>query len=401
MPEISNGGEKKKIYSSISEAIGDLREGRIVILVDDEDRENEGDFVMAAEKVTPEAINFMTKEGRGLVCLSITPERVESLGLPMMVDGSRNGSRFGTPFTVSVEAREGVTTGISAFDRAHTIQTAIRPGAGPADLVTPGHIFPLRARPGGVLRRAGHTEGAVDLARLAGLDPSGVICEVMKEDGSMSRLPDLEKTAEAHNLSIVTIKDLIAYRMRNERLIERAEEVMLPTPYGEFRATVYRNRTSGRLHFALSMGKVDTDEPILVRVQPSLGVVDMFNLLRSDCMDRFRFALAAIQKEGRGVLVYLQSDTMGDDPSPVGGTGRTEETAREVLPRSGPISRLREYGIGAQILVDLGVKRIRIMTNDQPRIVALEGYGLHLEGSVTLEREAPLPSVMKSKSEQG
>lgn len=189
--------------------------------------------------------------------------------------------------------------------------------------------------------------------------------------------------------------------MRNERLIERAEEVMLPTPYGEFRATVYRNRTSGRLHFALSMGKVDTDEPILVRVQPSLGVVDMFNLLRSDCMDRFRFALAAIQKEGRGVLVYLQSDTMGDDPSPVGGTGRTEETAREVLPRSGPISRLREYGIGAQILVDLGVKRIRIMTNDQPRIVALEGYGLHLEGSVTLEREAPLPSVMKSKSEQG
>ncbi|MDP7169378.1 MAG: 3,4-dihydroxy-2-butanone-4-phosphate synthase, partial [Nitrospinota bacterium] len=197
MPETAAGGEKKSNFSSISEAIGDLREGRIVILVDDEDRENEGDFVMAAEKVTPEAINFMTKEGRGLVCLSVTPERVETLGLPMMVDRFQNGSRFGTPFTVSIEARDGVTTGISAFDRAHTIQTAIRPGAGPPDLVTPGHIFPLRARPGGVLRRAGHTEGAVDLARLAGLDPSGVICEVMKEDGSMSRLPDLEKVAEA------------------------------------------------------------------------------------------------------------------------------------------------------------------------------------------------------------
>ncbi len=395
MPESAAGGEKKSNFSSISEAIGDLREGRIVILVDDEDRENEGDFVMAAEKVTPEAINFMTKEGRGLVCLSITPERVETLGLPMMVDRFQNGSRFGTPFTVSIEARDGVTTGISAFDRAHTIQTAIRPGAGPADLVTPGHIFPLRARPGGVLRRAGHTEGAVDLARLAGLDPSGVICEVMKEDGSMSRLPDLEKAAEAHNLSIVTIKDLIAYRMQHERLIERAEEVLLPTPYGEFRATVYRNRTSGRLHFALSMGKVDTEEPVFVRVQPALGVLDLFNLLRSDCTDRIRYALAAIQKEGRGVLVYLQSDTMG------GASSQVEETGREVLPRSGPISRLREYGIGAQILVDLGVKRIRIMSNEQPRIVALEGYGLHLEGSVALEREAPLPSIMKSKSEQG
>ncbi|MFP6870016.1 MAG: 3,4-dihydroxy-2-butanone-4-phosphate synthase [Nitrospinota bacterium] len=388
------GSSKNPLFSSINEAIGDIREGQIVLLVDDEDRENEGDFVMAAEKVTPEAINFMTKEGRGLVCLSLTPERVESLGLPMMVDRFHNGSPFGTPFTVSIEAREGVTTGISAFDRAHTIRTAIQPHAASSDLVTPGHIFPLRARPGGVLRRAGHTEGAVDLAQLAGLDPSGVICEVMREDGTMARLPDLEKVAERNNLSIVTIKDLIAYRMQNERLIEPAEEVTLPTPYGDFRAVVYRNRTSGRLHFALVMGDVNTEEPVLIRVHPALGIMDFFNLLRSDCTDRLRYALRAIQKEGRGVLVYLRSDTMGD-----GGARLDEkktEAAQEVLPRVGPISRLREYGIGAQILVDLGVKRIRIMTNDERRLVALEGYGLHLEERVPLETEEPLVSILNT-----
>jgi 3,4-dihydroxy 2-butanone 4-phosphate synthase/GTP cyclohydrolase II len=312
----------------------------------------------------------------------------------MMVDRFHNGSPFGTPFTVSIEAREGVTTGISAFDRAHTIRTAIRPHAVPSDLVTPGHIFPLRARPGGVLRRAGHTEGAVDLAQLAGLDPSGVICEVMCEDGTMARLPDLEKVAERNNLSIVTIKDLIAYRMQNERLVEPAEEVTLPTPYGDFRAVVYRNRASGRLHFALVMGDVNTDEPVLIRVHPALGIMDLFNLLRSDCTDRLRYALRAIQKEGRGVLVYLRSDTMGDR-----GAGLDEkktEPAQEVLPRVGPISRLREYGIGAQILVDLGVKRIRIMTNDERRLVALEGYGLHLEERVPLETEEPLASILKT-----
>ena len=388
------GSSKNPLFSSINEAIGDIREGRIVLLVDDEDRENEGDFVMAAEKVTPEAINFMTKEGRGLVCLSLTPERVESLGLPMMVDRFHNGSPFGTPFTVSIEAREGVTTGISAFDRAHTIRTAIQPHAAPSDLVTPGHIFPLRARPGGVLRRAGHTEGAVDLAQLAGLDPSGVICEVMREDGTMARLPDLEKVAERNNLSIVTIKDLIAYRMQNERLIEPAEEVTLPTPYGDFRAVVYRNRTSGRLHFALVMGDVNTEEPVLIRVHPALGIMDFFNLLRSDCTDRLRYALRAIQKEGRGVLVYLRSDTMGDGGARV--DEKKTEAAQEVLPRVGPISRLREYGIGAQILVDLGVKRIRIMTNDERRLVALEGYGLHLEERVPLETEEPLVSILNT-----
>jgi len=392
------GPNQTSVFSSINDAIGEIREGRIVLLVDDEDRENEGDFVMAAEKVTPEAINFMTKEGRGLVCLSLTPERVESLGLPMMVDRIQNGSRFGTPFTVSIEAQEGVTTGISAFDRAHTIQTAIRPDSGPSDLVTPGHIFPLRARPGGVLRRAGHTEGAVDLARMASLDPSGVICEVMREDGTMARLPDLEKVAEKNNLSIVTIKDLIAYRMQNERLVERVEEVSLPTPYGEFRAMVYQNRTSEQLHFALVMGDLNTEDPVLIRVQPALGIIDLLNLLRSDCTDRFRYALKAIAKEGRGALVYLCSDTMGDGVA--GMDEKKVEAVREVLPRTGAISRLREYGIGAQILADLGVKRIRIMTNDERRLVALEGYGLHLDGREPLEMEEPLSSTMQEKGRQ-
>ena len=392
MPENAANNGKKTMFSTINEAIGNIHEGKIVILVDDEDRENEGDFVMAAEKVTPEAINFMTKEGRGLVCLSLTPEHVEKLALPMMVDRFENASRFGTPFTVSIEAREGVTTGISAFDRAHTIQTAIKPGAMPSDLVTPGHIFPLRARPGGVLRRAGHTEGVVDLARMAGLDPSGVICEVMKEDGTMARLPDLVKIAENHNLTIVTIKDLIAYRIQNESLIERAEEVILPTLFGEFRAVIFRNRTSGRLHFALVLGEVAGDEPVLVRVQPALGIPDIFNLLRSDGPGRFRYALEAIQKKGRGVLVYLQTDSMGDGPSPVERGGLP--SSQEILPRSGAISRLREYGIGAQILVNLGVERIQIMTNEERRLVALEGYGLHLEGRVPLEMEPPLASLM-------
>ncbi len=396
MPESTAKPDKKDarpLFSTIEEALGDIREGRIVILVDDEDRENEGDFVMAAEKVTSEAINFMTREGRGLVCLSLTPEKVDALQLPMMVDHNRNGSSFGTQFTVSIEAREGVTTGISAFDRAHTILTAIKSDASPSALVTPGHIFPLRSRPGGVLRRAGHTEGAVDLARLAGLQPSGVICEVMKEDGSMARLSDLLEVAAKHNLTVVTIKDLIAYRMRHERLVERVEEVGLPTAYGNFRAVIYRNRATGRLHFALVAGDVETDEPVLVRVQPSHGIMDIFNLLRSDCTDRFRNALSAIQKEGRGALVFLHPDSMNEESPHSKGVPLPSDEKKEASPKPGPASRLREYGIGAQILVDLGMRRIRIMTNEEWRLVALEGYGLQLEERVPLELEMPLPSV--------
>ncbi|MEE9274738.1 MAG: 3,4-dihydroxy-2-butanone-4-phosphate synthase [bacterium] len=389
-------------FSTIEGAVEDFREGRVVILVDDEDRENEGDFAMAAEKVTPESINFMTKEGRGLVCLALTPERVDALGLPMMVQGGQNGSRFGTSFTVSIEAHEGVTTGISAFDRAHTIRTAIRSGARPSDLVTPGHVFPLRARPGGVLRRTGHTEGVVDLARLAGLDSSGVICEILREDGTMARLPDLIKLSKRHKLSLVTIKDLIAYRMRHERLVERVEEGEVSTPYGRFRAVVYLNRTSGRTHLALVLGEMDPELPTLIRVQPANTIRDMVNLLRSDAPDRVRNALDAIRREGRGVLVYLQPDSMGEEPfRPREEKQESPADVDRIGIKRSPISGLREYGIGAQILADLGLRRIRILTNDERRIVALKGYGLELEGRVPVEVEPPLPVPEGAKAERG
>ena len=374
----------KSCFSAIEKAIGDIREGRIVIVVDDEGRENEGDLIMAAEKATPEAINFMTKNARGLVCLSLTPERVEALDLPMMVPRYRNSSPFGTAFTVSIEAREGVTTGISAHDRAHTIRTAIRPGARPSDLVTPGHIFPLRAQPGGVLRRAGHTEGAVDLARLAGLAPAGVLCEVLKEDGSMARLPDLARFARQHRLSLITIKDLIAYRMQHERLVERVDEAEVETIFGRFRALAYRNRTTGCAHVALTMGELRAEEPILVRVQPVNMIWDLIGLIRSDCTDRTRNAFAAIQKEGRGVFVYLQAEPLAEEePSPA-------EKAPRASGRHAAPPDFRDYGIGAQILADLGLRRIRVLTNDERRLVALEGYGLELEGRVPVGIEPPI-----------
>lgn len=400
MPE--PGGKRDlraRPFSTIEEAIGDIREGRIVVLVDDEDRENEGDFILAAEKVTPEAINFMTKHARGLVCLALTPEKVEALGLPMMVPSGQNGSAFGTAFTVSIEAREGVTTGISAFDRAHTIQTAIQEDARPSDLVTPGHVFPLRAQPGGVLRRAGHTEGTVDLARLAGLRPSGVLCEVLNEDGSMARLPSLRNIAEKNNLSLVTIKDLIAYRMRHDRLVERVEEAELPTPYGVFKVYAYHNQSSGRIHAALVMGELDPEEPTHIRVQPVNAIWDLLALLRSDYPDRIKNALARIQEAGKGALVFLQPDSMGEESSrkekiDAGAPGADEK----IGVRSAPFEELRDYGIGAQILVDLGLRRIRIMTNDERRIVALEGYGLELEDRVAVDMEPPLPSLRKKRS---
>ncbi len=380
------------VFSPIEQAIGDIRQGRFVILVDDEDRENEGDLILAAEKVTPEAINFMTKHARGLVCLALTAERVEALDLPMMVPRYQNGSPFGTAFTVSIEAREGVTTGISAFDRAHTVLTAIRPDARPSDLVTPGHIFPLRAQPGGVLRRAGHTEGGVDLARLAGLNPSSVLCEVLNEDGSMARLPDLSKVARRHGLSLVTIKDLIAYRMRHERLVERVDEAQVPTAYGTFRAVAYRNRTSGRIHVALVMGEVDTEEPTLIRVQPVNAIWDLLGLLRSDCSDRTRNALSLIREAGRGVFVYLQPEPWGEEQALTAPSPEDGSKGKKIGVKRPPISGLRDYGIGAQILVDLGLKRIRIMTNDERRIVALEGYGLQLEDRVPVGMEPPFAS---------
>ncbi len=396
MPEDRGSGARP--FSTIEEAIGDIREGRIVVLVDDEDRENEGDFILAAEKVTPEAINFMTKYARGLVCLALTPEKVESLGLPMMVPSNQNGSVFGTAFTVSIEAREGVTTGISAFDRAHTIQTAIQEDARPSDLVTPGHVFPLRAQPGGVLRRAGHTEGTVDLARLAGLAPAGVLCEVLNEDGSMARLPHLREIAEKNNLSLLTIKDLIAYRMRHDRLVERVEEAEVATDYGDFRVHAYRNRSTGTVHAALVMGELDPEEPTLVRVQPVNAIWDLLALLRADSPVRIKNVFTEIQKAGKGVFVFLQPDAMGEETSRKERLAAESPEAQEKLGvRSAPIEELRDYGIGAQILVDLGVRRIRIMTNDERRIVALEGYGLELEGRVGVGEECPLPALRRTR----
>jgi 3,4-dihydroxy 2-butanone 4-phosphate synthase/GTP cyclohydrolase II len=328
----------------IPEAIEEIRQGRMVILVDDEDRENEGDLTMAAEKVTPEAINFMTRYGRGLLCLSMTPEKIEALDLPMMV--ANNKSPFCTAFTVSIEARRGVTTGISAYDRAVTILTAIHRDASPDDLISPGHVFPLRARGGGVLVRAGQTEGSVDLARLAGLTPAGVICEVMKDDGTMARLPDLTEMAERHGLKICTIKDLIRYRMRNERLVRRGAETVLPTELsGEFRLIVYENDVDKLNHVALVKGEIDSNEPILVRVHSECLTGDVFGSQRCDCGPQLEKAMNMVACEGR------------------------------------------DYGIGAQILADLGVRKMRLMTNNPTKIVGLEGYGLEVVEQVPIEIE--------------
>lgn len=372
--------------SDIGGAFEDLRKGELIILVDDEDRENEGDLAMAAEKVTPEAINFMAKHARGLICLSLHPDIVERLSLPLMVQDNR--SRFQTAFTVSIEAKNGVTTGISAADRAHTILTAVADDASPGDLIQPGHIFPLRARRGGVLFRAGQTEGSVDLARLAGLKPAGVICEIMNEDGTMARRPDLDGFAKKHGLRVVTIADTIAYRMRNESFVHKEAETALPTSFGEFKVIAFSNELDKSEHLALVKGEIDPDEDILVRVHSECLTGDVLGSYRCDCGDQLKKALKMIDQEGLGVLIYLRQEGRG-----IGFANKLKAyelqdkglDTVEANKRLGFKPDLRDYGVGAQILVALGVKRMKIMTNNPKKIVGLEGYGLTVTDRVPIE----------------
>jgi len=378
--------ERSTAFATVEEAIEDIRHGRFVVVVDAADRENEGDLTIAAQFATPEAINFMAKHGRGLICLCLTEERCDELQLRPMTE--RNETPFGTAFTISVEAREGITTGISAQDRSRTIQVAIDPSKGPRDLVQPGHVFPLRARAGGVLRRGGQTEAAVDLARLAGLNPAGVVCEVMNEDGTMARVRDLIPYCEEHGLKLVTVADLIEYRRRHEKLVERTNEVRLPTAYGEFTAVAFRERLTGKHHLALVKGDVDGIADVLVRVHSECLTGDVFHSLRCDCGEQLDHALRQIAAEDRGVLLYMAQEGRGIGLLSKLRAYELQEQGLDTVEANlelGFPADAREWGIGNQILADLGLSTIRILTNNPKKISGLEGYGLTVVEQVPIE----------------
>jgi 3,4-dihydroxy 2-butanone 4-phosphate synthase/GTP cyclohydrolase II len=373
-------------FATIEEALEDVRAGRMVVVCDAEDRENEGDLTLAAQFATPEAINFMAKEGRGLICLALTPERCDDLGLDLMA--AKNESPFQTAFTVSVEAREGVTTGISAHDRAHTVQVAIDPGSRPRDLVQPGHIFPLKAKAGGVLERTGQTEAAVDLARLAGLTPAGVICEIMNDDGTMARVPDLVEYCARHELKMITVADLIAYRRRHDKLVERVVSAHMPTEYGDFTVIGFRSLVDTKHHVAMVKGDVEGKEDVLVRVHSECLTGDVFHSQRCDCGQQLEDALRRIEEEGEGVLLYLAQEGRGIGLLNKLRAYKLQENGLDTVDANlelGLPADLRDYGIGAQILVDLGLSSIRLLTNNPKKIVGLEGYGLRVTDQIPIQ----------------